>query len=275
MPIDILASSRSARRKKLFLKASFLLLGLFLFIGGIIIFLNIPKFRIRDISVEGAVMLNQTQFQAEISNLLRGKFFRIIPYDNIFILPKKKISANLLQKFPLIKNVSLKNNFSRQLVVVVDERKPEALWCLSSISASTSPAAPISDSCAFIDERGFIFQQAPTFSGVIFPKFFDERQQPADIGKEMIPDAEFQKLLSFSELLLKKDINVIKIILKDDETYEVYLKEGWYILLNSKNEPNPTFNNLELILDATIKEKRPQLEYIDLRFGNKVFYKLK
>jgi hypothetical protein len=76
-------------------------------------------------------------------------------------------------------------------------------------------------------------------------------------------------------LLKENGFDISKIILKDAGIREVYLKEGWYILLNDKNEPDQTFSNLELVLDQEIKEKRPKLDYIDLRFGKKVFYKLK
>ncbi len=91
----------------------------------------------------------------------------------------------------------------------------------------------------------------------------------------MISSTEFEKLRAFKDLLVKNDINIVKIVLMDEGMYEVYSKEGWYILLNTKNEPNPSFNNLKLVFDTQIKEKRLKLEYIDLRFGQKVFFKLK
>jgi hypothetical protein len=161
---------------------------------------------------------------------------------------------------------------------LVEERNPAALLCAGSNATGTDSGAI---SCSFMDENGFIFQPAPSFSGGIFVKFIDQRQatsssiENAAIGKETISEPELQKLLSFEKLLGSQAITVSKIILKKNGEYEIYLKEGWYILLNSKNEPNPSFNNLLLVLDSNIKEKRPQLEYIDLRFGNKVFFKYK
>jgi len=276
MPADIIASSRRARRKRLILKAVFFLLGFLIFVAGITAFFYIPGFRIKEISISGAEILDTGQFKGEIANLLKGKFLKIIPYDNIFIFPAGKITAELSQKFPILKKITIARDFSQNLSVEIEERKPEAIWCLTFtndlIATSTIPTA---DSCAFVDEKGFIFGLAPLFSGTIFLKFFDKRGQPSVIGKEMIPDAEFQKLRAFKDLLIKNDINVVKIILKDEGIYEVYSKEGWYILLNAKNEPNPSFNNLKLVLDTQIKEKRAKLEYIDLRFGQKVFFKLK
>lgn len=259
---DILASSRRIRRKRLVLKANLALLCVLVFIGIVIGFFYFPKFRIREISVEGTIALDQEQFKREAQKFLEGKYFKIFPYDNIFILPEGKMAVEFSEKFPLLKKIAVKGDFPQKLSVIVEERKAKALWCQK-------------DFCAFLDETGFIFQLAPNFSGGIFLKFFDERKEPSAIGKMMVDPAEFKKLSSFAELLAKKEFVAAKIILKDADIYEFHLKEGWYILLNSKNESSQAFSNLELVLEQTIKEKRPKLEYIDLRFGKKVFFKLK
>lgn len=273
MPTDILSSSRRKRRNKLFLKVGIFASLLIFFVSGIVGFFYISKFRINEISVEGANILDGAKIKDETANSLSCSFLKIVPCDNIFILSEAKIITGLLQKFPVLKNVAINRDFPQKISVILEERKPEALWCKASRASATS--AVLGRECAFVDEKGFIFQSAPSFSGTIFLTFFDERQPNAGIGKGMMTESEFQKLLSFKELLVKNNINVAKIVIKDGEEREVYLKEGWYVKLNSKNEPNPSFNNLELILDTTIKEKRPKLEYIDLRFGKKVFFKYK
>jgi hypothetical protein len=287
MTTDILASSRRKKRKKFLWKAGLTLLSIFLFLGGVTGFFYVSKFRINDISVEGANVLDEEQIREEIVKLLKRKFLKIIPRDNIFILSKSEIAAKLIETFPALKSIAIGRDFPQKISFFLEERKPEALWCLGQVSTNTiSDLIPRSlgeAGCAFVDENGFIFQPAPIFSGAIFPVFYDERQPSASpsgelsigIGKEMIAKSEFQKLLSFNKILGKNNMEVAKIILKDGWQYEIYLKESWYILLNDKNESNLSFSNLQLVLDGTIKEKRPTLEYVDLRSGNKVFYKYK
>jgi hypothetical protein len=273
MSTDILLSSRRKRRKKILLKAGLVLAGIFLFLGGVVAFFYIPKFRINDISIEGANILDAGQLKEEIGSLLRGKIFKIFPCDNIFILPKAKITAELLRKFPVLKEVAVSRSFPQKISVFLEERKPKALWCMGLNATSTNLSGV---SCAFMDESGFIFQPAPFFSGAIFSVFYDERREKiVAIGEEMIPESEFRNLNSFAELLNRNNMDVSKIVLKDDGEYEVYLKEGWHIKLNSKNEAALSFNNLQLVLNENIKEKRSTLEYVDLRFGNKVFFKYK
>ena len=64
-------------------------------------------------------------------------------------------------------------------------------------------------------------------------------------------------------------------ILKKENIYEFYTQEGWKIILNDKNEPRSAYLNLITALDANIKDKRAKLDYIDLRLGNKIYFKYK
>lgn len=255
------------------------MLCVFIFLGGIAALFYIPKFRVVEISIEGLNNLEREDFKKEISGVLSGKFYGILPYDNILIVPREKIALSLLLEFPLLKSVSVRREFPQFLSVTVEERKVEALWCPGIFSTSTSSigeglALSEVEGCAFTDASGFIFQPAPFFLGTVFLKFFDERIDLPAVGKEMLTGSEFRKLLVFKDKLNGKNLGVSRIILKDGGIYEIHLIEGWHILINDKNEAEQSFDNLELVLEATIKEKRPKLDYVDLRFGKKVFFKL-
>lgn len=277
MVTDILLSARRKRRKKFFLKAGLILLGILFLTGGIVSFFYVPRFRINEIAVGGANAADESELKTEIENILKRKILKFLPADNIFLLPKTKIAAFLLQSFPILKKADIERSFFQKISVSVEERKPAALLCFDSAATSTDLT---SGPCLFMDENGILFQEAPSFSGEIFVKFIDERQATSSsenlaIGRETIPEPELRKLLSFEKSLAGQAMAVSKIILKDGGEYEVYLKEGWYIKLNNKNEADLSFGNLQLVLEETIKEKRSNLEYIDLRFGNKVFFKFK
>jgi cell division septal protein FtsQ len=263
VPQDILSSSKKIKQRRFYLKILFVFCALFLLTGGIIGLFYLPKFRIKEVSVEGTASLEKEDFKKEVDALFREKIFGILPADNIFIIRKEKIQNELLGKFLRLKKISLTRNFPDKLSVLIEEREAESLWCGDETT------------CAFVDETGFIFEAAPIFSGQLFLKFFDERLNPSGIGKTLAPPPEFQKLIIFQKMLSQKDLNATKIILADDEIYKIYLSEGWYILLSGKNEPDLSFANLELVLDKSVKEKRPDLEYIDLRLDKKAFFKFK
>lgn len=267
------------RRRKIFLRVGFFLFGIIVIVCGAIGFFYWSKFRTDKFSVEGAVVLDKEKIAKEISALLGGKFLGILPANNIFLLSYLNIKDRISGKFPLIKKITLKRDFPDFFSVLVEERKFKALWCPAPTSTSTSSPqfedVLSGEGCAFADEDGFIFEFAPAFSGAAFIKFFDARKESAAVGKLMIDNGEFRKLISFEEMLGGINLGAQKIILKDDGVYEIYLSEGWRILLDAKSDPRLCFENLKLVLSESIKEKRPRLEYIDLRLEKKVFYKFK
>ncbi len=68
---------------------------------------------------------------------------------------------------------------------------------------------------------------------------------------------------------------ITRVYIKEDNFFQLLTKEGWRILIDDKNEPQITYENLSLALKEKIKDKRKNLDYIDLRFGNKVYFKYK
>ncbi len=248
------------------------LILVFVFFSAVAFF-YIPYLKIQKISIAGNSSLSTEKILIEVSSYLNSKTLFIFPRNNILILPKETISNNLLSQFPRIGEVSLEKNFPDSISVKIRERKQEALFCIDK-------------ECAFIDEDGFVFEKAPYFSGDVYLKFFNERED-VDVGNlvsdssdrklsfQLILQEQFKKLIEFKNLVPRENIKVSKVVLKKEEIYEIYTDEKWYILLNEKNDAKISYENLKITLDAKIKENRQKLEYIDLRFGNKVFYKFK
>jgi hypothetical protein len=261
---DILRTSRRLKKKRFFKKLSFFLLTpLFIFVSLIALF-YIPYFKIKKISLEGNSSVDSEKIMANVSNYLAGKEFKIFPQDNFLILSKKEIVASLLKEFPRLKEVSLNKNFPDTISIKVKERNNEALFCFSNKD----------EGCAFIDEDGFVFDKAPYFSSGVYLTFLEEATSAWKSSFQVIPEEQFKKLIDFKNLLAEENIKILQIIIKKEENYELQTNEKWRILLNEKNEAQITYQNLKLTLDQ-IKDKRKNLDYIDLRFGNKVFYKFK
>jgi len=261
---DILGSSKKLRRKRIIKKLVLVFLLLLFVFSCVTAFFYIPYLRVKKISLEGNSSLSTEKILGEVSDYLRGKFFRIFPRDNILLLSKEAIISNLLSKFPRIEEVSLAKNFPDCITVGIKERQQEAILCIND--------SPPAGGCAFIDENGYVFERAPYFSGDVYLKFFDER---GEAQNQLLSEEQFKKLIEFKNLVSRENIKISKIILKKEGIYKADISEGWYILLNEQNEPKISYENLKITLDSKIKENRQNLEYIDLHFGNKVFYKFK
>jgi len=257
---DILASSKKLKRKRIASRAG-LFVGCFLVLFvGISALFYIPKFRIQKISIQGNAVLKNEEIIFNVLSSLNGKYFGILPRDNVFILPKAEVSSNLLAGFSRVKSVHLEKDFPKSLSVAIVERKPIALHCQDDEEKT---------SCGFVDEDGVIFEDAPAFSDNVYVKFYNEN------GGKIEKIEWFDEMLNFSKLVSSNNIKIRKVVLEKGGARKFYTSEGWYILINENDDIEAVFGNLRLALEKQIKNNRRNLGYIDLRFGNKIYYKFK
>ena len=239
--------------------------------AGVVAFFRIPYLQIYKIEISGNNLINSDDLIKKIKTNLEGKYFGLFPKANIFIIPKDKISAELPENFKRIKKISLDKKYFGAIAVKIDERNNAVLFCEK-------------EDCAYADEKGFVFEKAPYFSGAVFLKLVEQRNSDSGenaktideyLGTSFIAESEFKKILEFDGLINKIGGGVSEVVLKKENIYEFYMNEGWKIILNDKNEPQSAYLNLITALDANIKDKRPKLDYIDLRLGNKIYFKYK
>ena len=62
---------------------------------------------------------------------------------------------------------------------------------------------------------------------------------------------------------------------KDAQTIRLRTSEGWSIYLDAAQDLRGQLLNAEVVLRTKVGAQRPQLDYIDVRFGEKVFFKLR
>ena len=266
-----MASSRKLRRKRLILKAvvaSIIFIAIF---AGIVAFFRMPYLQIEKIEISGNSLINSDDLIEKVKAKLEGKYLGLFPKANIFIIPKKKILAEMPQKFKRIKNITLDKKYFGAIAVKLEERSNAALYCEK-------------EDCAYADENGFVFEKAPYFSGAVFLKLIDQRNLndgensktvEGFLGSNLIEESEFKKILEFAALADKIDGGIEKVVLKKENIYEFYVKKDWRIILNDKNEPKRAYLNLITVLESNIKDKRTKLDYLDLRLGNKIYFKYK
>ncbi|NOY35404.1 MAG: FtsQ-type POTRA domain-containing protein [bacterium] len=286
---DILASSRKLKRRRVLLKAALGAGGFLVLSAAVSALFYIPAFRIKNIAVQGNSTLESGEIISAASRFLQGKYFGIFPKDNILIFPKEEISAGVAGDFGRIKEIAVDGDFPDSLLINITERKPTALFCgqlptpssetpnyntLSNPPKSDLPAGrQASDGsgggdCFFVDGDGVVFEKAPVFSDNVYVKFYGEKTGEREISG-------FGKMMDFVKTAQNGGVDIIKIVMEKDGLRKFYTSEGWHIMLNENDDFQIAFENLKLALEEKIKENRKYLDYIDLRFGNKLFYKYK
>lgn len=263
---ETLASSRKIKRKRLAIRVFFYFLAGVCLFAVFVAFFYIPKFKIKEIEIIGISEFNKDRLASKFSGVIKDKYLGIFPYGNIFIFPEKRLKAEVLSAYPDIKDIEFEDFFPEKVLTVASERALFAVWCFKE------------GDCFFVDEDGFVFKSSPAFYGGLFLKFFDERRESSsfniDRGRQILSKDDFEMITGFINLATSRDIFIYKIFIKDEDVYDLETNFGWRIILNNHNNPEDAFQNLKIILDNQIKEDyMTKIGYIDLRFGNKIFYK--
>lgn len=264
------------KRQKIFLNKIFLSLFALLFIfAGLAYISHLEQLNISEVEITGNKVESKEMIETAVKKEITGNYLWFFPKTNIFFYPKDNIEKDLFNQFNRLKSVSLSVE-NKTLKVSLDERIALYTWCGEMMNSVDGLSKE--EKCYFIDEAGYIFAEAPYFSGEVYFKFYG--------GALEKPSPIFSQLVLFKENLEKNGLKISSIYVADDGDGKVFLSsagksatEG-QILFKTDADLEIVVVNLVTALAAEplkseFKNKYSLLSYIDLRFGNKVYYKFK
>ena len=256
----------------------------FLFFFIIITFLSkLERFNLNTINIVGNEVIETEKIEEIVKAKIKGNYYYLFPKTNFILYPKKNIEEDLKNKFKRIKEISVNDLNINTLEIKIEERVASHIYCGESFKHFESLEE---EKCYFMDEDGFIFDDAPYFSGNVYLKFYGKTvTNEGDPMGYYFYQPIFKGLLSFKDNLEKIGIKPVIFYVQDDGDIKAYLPlstsaVGPEIRLKSDSDFEKIVENLQSVLTTEplkteFKEKYSSLLYIDLRFGNKVFYKFK
>jgi len=267
---------RRQNKRKYWLKFAIVVLSVLVIFGTVIYILNLPNFRLQQIEVKGNQTVTTTDLELVTQRLLDGRYFWLIPRDSYLFWPKSLIRKEILDKYLRLKEVALSRS-GATMQIAVTERKPRALWCPGDGRVVTTTAG-----CYFLDPDGLVFTLAPAFSSFsnnVFVSFLDKFGTTTEpLGQYYLTPTIFNTVLVFLNRIDSIGVAVSSLIVRPEGYYEIYLKSGTRLLVSDRQDLNKSFRVLKSIADDKILNlekvsRTPELEYLDLRFDNKIYYK--
>lgn len=217
--------------------------------------------QIKNIEISGTIKLNQDEFKNFVNNNI-NKNFLFIKSRSYFLVSKKNTEKLSLLNYPLIEDIKVSKNFPNSIKITIKERQPIFSLCGSN-------------GCFDIDRGGisFLERAAQNLESARF-----ECPKEIKLGSQAIGEDLFAILKNIEDKLKDfGDINASQVLFSDNlSKITVNTEAGWQIFLSKEASISTQFANLSLALDQKIPpEKRQDLEYIDLQFTDKIFYKYK
>lgn len=254
---------RKRRKKKLFRIYALVFIAVLLLIG--LYFLSrLDSLLIKRVVVVGNSTVPSTDIERVANSLLDSSYFGIITKRNSFFYPKDDIRSTLLETFPRIESLALDTESFSLLNIRVKERSPYAKWC-SAIE------------CYFVDEYAYIYTKANDEStSTLAIMGLEEKIGTEPVGKTMMSEAMLKQLVAMTNELEKENLHVYEIEYRSKDEIVFKIENNGRILFNERRPLELSFSNLmTAIKSEVLTSGTSTFEYIDTRFGNKVFYKLR
>lgn len=221
-----------------------------------------PFFLLSDVVVVGTETVSIDQIKQQAEDKLRGSYFGFVPHRFSFFIPTKSIEESILA-MPRIASAAfhVENN---ALVITVKERAPDVLWCGDATATST---------CLYVAKDGVAYEVAPSLSGSTLMRFVVSSTTPT-VGASLLSEHDRDLLIGIARIIeTRHHFQVARIEYTADKDAILYLARGGRLLLSTDGNLEDTYSNLASVLTS---EKYSSLtpghfEYLDLRFGNKIF----
>ncbi|MFA6047525.1 MAG: FtsQ-type POTRA domain-containing protein [Parcubacteria group bacterium] len=264
-----LKSNKPKRRG--FIKFLFYLL-LISFLGVVVYLLFFSRYlAVTNISVNGPENIKEEDIKNEIQWEIQGKFGRILEKNNLLLIKTSYYEKDLAEKFKKIDTVEVRRKFPSGLIVNIAEKKLKMIFCAR-------------EKCFILDNKGNAFEEidenSEEYNASSLPVLKDTSNPEVSPGEQMLDPS----YIAFSESVKNKLVQELDINLEREYStpnrisgdLRVVTREGWSIFLNADVDAQKETDMLKAVLDEKIpRDQRGNLEYIDLRSDNKVFYKFK
>jgi cell division septal protein FtsQ len=216
---------------------------------------------ISEVRVEGEKVVEEDDVRQVALANIEGSVWGIFPKKNFLFIPTDRIALEAEALSPRIGDVLVKRSDLKTLEITIEERKPYIMVCHI-------------EGCFYADRTGFVFEEVPeSIQRKLYVPY--EYQGEVVLGSSPVSKDRIHAGETMRRFLKGRGIMLESVIVFDDH-FEAVLPSGGKIIFDSR-DIEEAMNNFSSILESEDLEEVDfslnSLEYIDLRYGDKVFWK--
>ncbi len=262
--VELPQSKLRARRKRRRVRLAVVALGALALLLAIMVGLSyIPFLQIRNVAVSGTQTLATSTVANYVESYIAGRYLYVIPKRNIFLYPKDKIASGLLSSFPELRVADVHAGDFHTIEVEVVEREPKALWCANT-------------DCYLMDQEGVVYAPAKSREGFVE---YHGTTQGDRLPRQYLNANQFEALFSLVDALSQKvaTSHITRVSIDNHADVEADFDNGFTLKFALGDASGDTFERFSVALTAGpfLGHTLSEFLYLDLRFGDKLYYKLK
>jgi len=247
-------------QRRLFLLRVFVAFGGVMAAGVLYFLFYSSHFRINNYEINGLEKIRPENIENILNNYFDKRKFVIFSRRNYWLVDKTALKKEI-SRFYYFEKLDVKRKFPNRLIITVVEKQALVNWVSGEV-------------CAHVDMTGSVIGFCENDSGRLTIR--DLAQVQIEIGKPVLSVEKLQYIVSLHDQ--------VKAVFKEKFSPLYYELDKNILRGKSDGAPDVLFNldlgigeqvgRLDLILrQQDVKDNWSKLKYIDLRFGEKVFYK--
>ncbi len=259
------SSGKSFKAKKRTWRSKLIFLTLAaVFVCLVWLFYFSSVFNVTSVEVVGNSKIAESDIKDAVWRQTNESRFFIFKQKNLNLFDEDELAANLNGQY-YFENLSINKKFPGTIIINLKEKEYSAVWYES-------------DKYYYIDNEGNIFSEADPLQikRQNYPLIENRREGKIDGKAVKADDGSIDYIVSlFKELKNnRKNFKIDRFIL-DSDFYTVKLKllEGPEIYFNTKEDIKKQIAKLLVIVGEKLKDDFINKEYIDLRYGDRVYYR--
>lgn len=223
---------------------------------------RIDSLTVTTVTARGGETIDSQKVIAAVEGTLEGAYLGLIPRRFAWTYPESDIYA-ALRAIPRLKDPLVTRESGTELTVVFDEYLPFALWCTERTDGE----------CLLIDAAGYAFGPAPKLKGGALVRYRTLGTEPT-VGATVMSAASLQTIADFIALVQAAGTFEI-VAVETDSVGDVFyiVAGGGEFKASLRDAAAVVYDNLQTILASPefVAIAPGNFQYIDLRFGSKVF----
>lgn len=218
-----------------------------------------PVFAIKQVSVSGLNKIETANIHKIIDAFRSDRVFFIFSRNNFWLFNQSALSRLVGQSYYLDK-LEVKRIFPNKISVMIKERSAVVNWTVGG-------------ACLHLDNTGTAIEFCDSTPGL--PNVFDSTNATYTIGQTVIAVEALQKMLAINDaaqIAVNKKLNATNYVL-EQTTLTLQTKEGVAVRFNMNLTAEEQGRRLAILLGSPeVNANLKTMKYIDLRFGEKIFY---
>jgi hypothetical protein len=236
-------------------------------------------FNYHRVEILGTEYIDKMALETLISDYASERSLLFFKQQNQFLFKETVLTEQLLETFALA-NVELS---TREDVIYIQltERTSNLIW-ISNAAAYVSDLNGVISRELDLETLSLAFETTDVTSLPKklqqireLPRLYDLNNVPVTLGSQVLKEIEAENILRLHDGLDDLGISFerTEIDRLAGKWMRIVTTDGFAILFDASGDIESQLKNLDVVLREEVGESRGGLQYIDLRFGDRVYYK--